>query len=194
MKAHSWFRFLVWGSILAISFYFGSPQPTAAHAGGTPLIINEPAGPFLVSAWSLPNPVTANAEANLIVALASPSDDPNSRAGLVVLEADIAVTFTSPDGSESFTVTPNHASATNKLFYETYFEFPDDGTWTADIAVSKAGEQGATNFSLVVEPGENNGLDINWMLVGGTAVLLIGLGWFGWQTRTSQNTPKTKQS
>lgn len=188
MKRPHWRSLLILGSWLALIFYSSTPHPTAAHAGGTPLIVNEPAGPFLVSIWSLPNPVVSNEDANLIVALASPSEDPNSRAGLVVLNADIEIELTDESGWETVTVRPNHDTATNKLFYEAYFEFPNGGMWTGEVTVAKDGDEGTAVFSLPVEQGESTGLEINWMLVGGTAVLLIGLIWFVWQSRTTPET------
>ncbi len=181
MKKTYWLSYFVWGGLLAMWLYGSSAVPTAAHAGGTPLIINEPAGTFLVSLWSLPNSLVANQEANLIVALASPSPELNTRAGLVVLNADIDITLTTADGRETVTVQPTHAQATNKLFYEGYFVFPLEGEWQGEIRVSKDGESGTATFSVLVEP--DGGREINWFLIGGTAVLLIGLGWFLWQSR-----------
>ena len=181
MKKSHWLYYFVLGGLLALWLYGSSAVPTAAHAGGTPLIINEPAGTFLVSLWSLPNPVVANRDANLIVALASPSPELNTRAGLVVLNAEIDITLITADGRESITVQPTHTQATNKLFYEGYFEFPREGEWQGEISVSKDEESGTTTFSMLVEP--DGGREINWVLIGTTAVLLIGLGWFVWQNR-----------
>lgn len=175
--------FAIW---LAGWLFSYAPTPTAAHAGGTPIIISRPAGDFLISLWSLPNPVVANEPANLIVALAAPSPELNTRAGLVVLEAEIEIVLTTAVGQETVTVQPSHEQATNKLFYEGYFEFPQDGEWSGEIVVNKGEAQGMTTFNMFVEPGEEGA--INWLWVGTTAVFLIGLIWFVWQSRQASAT------
>jgi hypothetical protein len=164
---------LVWASLILIILWCALlAPPTQAHLGGTPLLINEPAGPFLVSVWSLPNPLIANQEANLIVAISEPMED--ARAGVVVLDAEVAIELT--QGGEQLLVYPSHDEATNKLFYEGYFTFPAEGTWAGNISLSKDGQTGTATFSATVEPGEETG--INWLWVGLGAVLLIGIGWF----------------
>lgn len=175
---------------LAAWLFSYAPTPTAAHAGGTPILISEPAGDFLISLWSLPNPVVANEAANLIVALAAPSPELNTRAGLVVLEAEIEIVLTTAVGQETVTVRPSHAQAANKLFYEGYFEFPQEGDWVGEIVVRKGEAQGDATFAMFVEPGD--GLAINWLLLGTTAVFLIGLIWFVWQSRQASATGDTE--
>jgi hypothetical protein len=177
-------RRLVWASVILLWCALIA-APTQAHLGGTPLLINEPAGPFLVSVWSLPNPLVANQEANLIVAISEPTAE--ARAGVVILDAEIAIELT--QGGEQLWVYPSHDEATNKLFYEGYFTFPTDGTWAGSISLNKDGETGTATFSATVAPGEATG--INWLWVGVTAVFLIGIGWFMWQQKSSAQ-PQTK--
>ena len=64
-----------------------------AHAGGTPQIVNEPSGDFVISVWTLPNPITTGAESNFVVFLADGEGFSQSRAAVPVLGADIQVTF-----------------------------------------------------------------------------------------------------
>lgn len=153
-----------------------------AHAGGTPRIVNEPSGDFVVSVWTLPDPISSNTESNFIVFVADGEDFSQSRAAVPVLGADIELTFS--NGTDVLTFLATHASATNKLFYESYLMLPNEGTWTVDVVVSHAGKFGEAQFSLDVIESEP---EINWLLYGGIGIVVIAVGWFVWQSREEED-------
>lgn len=148
------------------------PNRLQAHAGGQTQLAEATAGPFLISAWSLPNPMVAG-DANLVFALAQPPD------GFVILGADINLTLTPQSGGEPIQVAATHENATNKLFYESYMPL-SAGVWQVDIHIAHNDQQGSAQFVLDVPPAPP---PINWMLIGGIAVVVLAVLWFIWQAR-----------
>ena len=160
--------------ILGNTWLVGS---VAAHAGGTPLIVNELAGDFVVSVWSLPNPLARDVESNFIAFVAEGEDFDQLRAATPVLGA--AIEFTFSKGLQSFDLAATHERATNKLFYESYPTFSDGGTWTVDMRVTHEGLSGEAQFLVEVTEPEP---EINWLLYGGIGLVVIAVGWFVWQS------------
>ncbi|MBK8431731.1 MAG: hypothetical protein IPL28_10770 [Chloroflexi bacterium] len=171
-KKYALFTLLA-GLLLILGAY--APR-TAAHGGGEPRLISQSAGPFLLSIWTLPNPMVAG-PANFIAALGQPTE--RVAQGVVVLDADIQLSLTKPNG-EVFQAAATHLNATNKLFYESYIDLDEEGTWLIHIDVSKDGESGTAEFEMDVPAPIRQ---TNWMLIGGIAIVVITLGWMGWQAR-----------
>ena len=158
------------------------PHRASAHGGGEPRLINAEAGPFFLSLWTLPVPLSVG-EANFIAALGQPT--PRVAQGVVVLDADIQLLLTAPSGKVVSAVA-THQRATNKLFYESYLELDEQGMWQAQVEVAKEGQTGTAAFEFFVEPATSQ---TNWMLIGGIAIVVIALGWMGLQSRTQTPTP-----
>lgn len=171
-KKNITFTFFV-GLLLMLGAY---ATRTAAHGGGEPRLISQPAGSFLISIWTLPNPMSAG-PANFIAALGQPTE--RVAQGVVVLDADIQLFLTKPNG-EIIQAAATHLNATNKLFYESYIDLNEAGTWHIRIEVSKDGQSGTAEFEMDVPAPIRQ---TNWMLIGGIAIVLIALGWMGLQTR-----------
>lgn len=166
-------------SALLVAISLITPEGQAeAHAGGQPQLINGQAGPFLVSVWSLPNPLVSG-DVNFILAVAETQTINGIDEAVVVLDADVELIFTSEDG-ETIRVDATHQNATNKLFYEAYFELPEAGEWNAVVNVNYEGESGSVPF---VASADTPPLNINWTLLGGIALVLLAVGWFIWQAR-----------
>lgn len=153
--------------------------PVAAwgHGGGRPQIVREPAGPFLVSVWSLPDPLTVG-EVNLIVLVTSSEEGSLDQ---YVLDADIGLALTHDRSGEVVTAQATHDEAVNKLFYESYFDVESGGGWTGEVTVTAGGQSGTAEFPLEIEGPEPAG--INWTLYGGIAVAVVAGGWFLLQAR-----------
>ncbi|MCB0034081.1 MAG: hypothetical protein KDE51_08685, partial [Anaerolineales bacterium] len=98
---------------------------------------------------------------------------------VVVLDADVNLMLTSSDGEE-IQVSADHQTATNKLFYEAYFELPEAGEWDAVVTINYDGQTGSSPFTVTADSPP---LNINWTLIGGIAVVIIAAGWFVWQSR-----------
>ena len=171
-KKYALFTLLA-GLLLILGAY--APR-TAAHGGGEPRLIGQPAGSFLLSIWTLPNPMAAG-PANFIAAIGQPTE--RVPQGLVVIDADIQIFLTSPSG-EVTQVAATHTNATNKLFYESYIDLDEEGTWHIRVEVSKDGQSGTAEFEMDVPAPIHQ---TNWMLIGGIAIVVVTLGWMGWQAR-----------
>lgn len=172
---------LLIGLVGAISLV-ASARQAEAHAGGQPQLINGQAGPFLVSVWSLPNPLVSG-EVNFILAVAETQTINGVDEAVVVLDADVELIFTSEAG-ETIRVDATHQNASNKLFYEAYFELPEAGEWNAVVNVNYEGESGSVPF---VAAADAPPLNINWTLLGGIVLVLLAVGWFIWQARQNDD-------
>lgn len=138
-----------------------------AHGIGTPRLLNEPAGPYLLSAWTDPDPLRAD-QTHVVVAVS----DPASREP-IVSGVEIIVTMTSMDDPALIRRTGAGTDNVNQLLYAA--EFNDQltaGRWRVGLNVS--GERGAgpeLSFEVTVEPAR--GLNWLWIGVSGLAAVLV---------------------
>lgn len=137
-----------------------------AHGIGKAQLLNEPAGPYLISAWTDPDPLRAD-EAHVVVGVS----DPNSRAP-IVSGVEVTVTLTSV-ANESVVITEVAGTDNvNQLLYAA--EFNDrlsEGRWRVDLAVT--GEQGAgqpAGFTVDIQPAR--GFNMLWLGIGGLVVIV----------------------
>ena len=156
------------------------PARISAHNGGEPRLVDVEAGDFRLSVWTLPVPLETG-ELNFIVFVAeSSTEDENAfvRANTPVLDANIQLIIEPNDGGEPLVVKPDHERATNKLFYESYFDLVEEGNYTALVSVESGGRSGEAEFSFELAQGL---IEINWFRYSGIAVLVVAVGWFIWQ-------------
>lgn len=165
-------------ALVALLLLVAGFSRASAHAGGEARLVSAEAGPFLISLWTLPNPMVAG-EANFIAAVGQPTAETGDTGGVVVLDADLQLTLTPPSGP-AFSLPVTHETATNKLFYESYMTLDEVGTWQASLQISRGAEQGTAAFEFTVAPAPFNA---NWMLIGGIAIVVLALGWMALQTR-----------
>jgi len=159
------------------------PNLASSHNGGEPRLVDVKAGDFRLSVWTLPVPLETG-ELNFIVFVAESSTaDENSfvRANTPVLDAEIELIIEPDSGDELLKIKPDHERATNKLFYETYVDLNESGSYTGIVSVtSDDGKTGEASFSFVVAQGIT---EINWLRYSGFALLFVAVGWFVWQLR-----------
>lgn len=168
--------------LAAVLISGGLVRLAAAHGGGTPQLISQTAGPFLLSVWTVPEPITEG-EVHFVVALAEPSD--NARSGVVVLDAIVDMVLESLDSGERIVTAATHEQSDNKFFYEASVQLPESGRWRATLNASKDGQVGTAAFEFdVARPP----LNINWGLIGGAAIVLLAVIWFIWQAREGKRT------
>jgi hypothetical protein len=152
------------GLLLAFSWH-----TVAAHGGGTPQLVNEPAGPYWISVWSAPEPVRVGA-LHLTVSVAEPGD--GREAGAPILGAQVAVTATPAAGDAAvLSAQATNAQATNRLFYEADLEVPATGAWNVQIDVSSPRGEGQVAFAVDVVAGRAT----NWPLIGGAGLVAVAL-------------------
>lgn len=155
---------------LFLLLFSAAAVPTVrAHGGGTPQLQNAPAGPYLVSVWTSPDPPRVGAY-HLTVSVAQPDETGN--VGEPVLGADVAVRLTPQSAAaQPLTTHASNQAADNKLFYEADVELPAPGVW--DVQVTVAGPDGRGEAGFQVEAQAGGG--VNWGLIGtaGVGVVLV---------------------
>lgn len=163
-----------WWWVLLVLFWLAGPHPVAAHGGGAPQIVNEPAGPYLVSAWTDPDPLRVGT-VHITVALSEPAGDGGSNnavAGEAVLGAAVRVVLepqaipdTRPVGGLA-----THENALNRLFYESDLEVPETGIWRVKLLIDGPAGSGETAFEVQVLPPTR----MNWpILITAAAVVVV---------------------
>lgn len=139
-----------------------------AHGIGTPRVVNKPAGPYLLSAWTDPDPLRED-ETHIVVGVTdAATNEP------IVTGIEVAVTVTSADDPALSFTEIAAADSVNRLLYAV--EFNDQltaGRWLVSLRVSGApglGE-GAT-FPIDVAPAR--GFNWLWLGIGGLAAIVLG--------------------
>lgn len=154
--------------LLLLLLLLAVPPVVLAHGGGTPRLINEPAGPYWISVWSTPDPARVG-ELHLTLGISEPGE--GREAGLPVLGADVRVRLEPGSGVEAapLTTLATNENSTNKLFYEADLELSAAGAWQVHILVDGPDGQGTATFPLEVSAAQST----NWVLLGGGGVVLV---------------------
>lgn len=122
----------------------------SAHGGGTPQVVDVPAGPYRIFVWTSPDPWREEELAHVTVAVTRVD-----AAGQVFPLTDVRVTVrlfseTQPDQAVTLLAQPVSAVATG--FYEVDYPLPEDGLWRIEIEALGAEGVGAVAFTMVAEP------------------------------------------
>lgn len=152
-----------------------SVTPAAAHGGGTPQVVDAPAGPYRLFAWTTPDPWRAGEVAHITVAVTRVD-----AAGQVfpVADAQVMIRLTSETQPEqTLTLPAQPVSAVATGFYELDHKFPGDGLWRIEVEARGAEGVGVVAFTMAVEPAAS----APWLLWAGAtlAAVVIALGF--WQ-------------
>lgn len=155
---------------LLLAAWLAAPPPAGAHGGGKPQLVNSPAGPYLVSVWTNPDPLRVGT-AHFTIAVSEPPP-PGAENGEIVLNAAVRVALTpqnQPPEVRPVGGLATHQDATNKLFYETDLEVPLEGLWQVAVLIDGPAGAGEVAFEIEVRPAGGT----NWTLLGGVAVVLV---------------------
>ena len=159
--------------LLAVSLLLFLVPLAVAHGGGTPQLVNEPTGPYWLSAWTSPDPPQAGKPLHFTVGLAEPGS--GREAGAPVLGAEVLVTMSPAQGmAPPVQAAATNANAANRLLYEADLTLPETGLWSVEIGV--AGGEGGGRASFQLEVVEATGT--NWLLWGGSGALVIAALYF----------------
>lgn len=143
-------------------------RQTLAHGIGTPVLINVPSGPYLLSIWTDPDPLRVN-ETHVTVAVM----EPETQAPIVTgVQVQVQLTAVA-DESLSYTAAASADNSANRLLYAAVFEnLPTDGRWRGLVSVDgPAGAGKGVPFEVeVMPPAPFNWL---WPGIGGLVVLLL---------------------
>jgi hypothetical protein len=162
-------------------------RPAQAHGGGKPQLTNSPAGPYVISVWTQPEPVRVG-EFHITIAVAEQSE--TREAADLVLDATVRVQVQPLDPSlESLSAFATRESAVNKLFYEADLELPSAGRWQVLISVEGPAGAGATTFDIEALPASTlySLLGLGWPLWGGAALATLSIGWLFYTFRSSRS-------
>ncbi len=156
---------VVWAAGVVLFAFLLATSWARAHGGGTPQLANEPAGPYLLSVWSEPNPAVVG-KLHLTLALADPES------GAPVTEAN--VTLAARQGETTLTAAASHEGALVPEFYEADLALPREGEWQFQIDISGDAGSGQAGFALAVVAGTTN-----WLLIALVGVGVAVVGWVG---------------
>ena len=144
-----------------------SSHPARAPGIGTPRLLNEPAGPYLLSIWTDPDPLRAD-ETHVVVAVT----DPTTREPILD-GVDVAVTLTSlADPAVTHTAVAGPDSVNRLLFAAEFTDELTPGDWQVAVAVTgDRGDAPPLSFNVTIEAAR--GFNWLWIGIGGLAVILL---------------------
>ncbi len=164
-------------SLLGATLTLGwPPSPAAAHGGGVPQLVRQPVGPYLLSAWTQPDPPrvgTLHLTVALFVSTAA-QDVP-------VTDATVTARLQPPDGRPAVQVPLGEARPPLPGYYEVDVPLEAAGRWAVQLQVRGPAGGGEAAFDLQVQPAQRIP-----PLVWGSAALLIVLAAWYWRMRTSE--------
>lgn len=146
------------GGLLLILWLLSQPGHAAAHAGGTLQLANETVGPYLMSLWTLPEPLRAGEELHVSLFLLTPTDSGGSSQDFI-LDANVEVVATAAGGQDVQRGPGLHIDPNDPFYYETDLFVDDDGVWEVTVLVDGPDGGGEVNFSVEVLPKEGS---FNW--------------------------------
>lgn len=165
-------------ALLAVVAIASSYSALLAHGTGRPRLVNEPAGPYLLSAWTDPDPLRED-EAHVVVAVIDPATREPIISGVVV--EVLAASVAAPDQVVSVAA---GTDSVNQLLYAAEFnDMLAAGAWLVTIHVS--GERGtgeSPGFQIEIEPARG----VNWLLLGAGGIGLIVLVWLAGSLRSER--------
>lgn len=144
--------------------------PLYAHGGGVPRLTDEVAGPYRIFAWTQPEPLRVG-EIHLSMAVVKGERAANTL-DVPVTDAKVTVVMQPVTGvQDPLQVLAVLQPQLGNYYYEADASLPTVGDWRFTIKVSGAlGEAEATFVGQVAAARQ-----INWTLVIGGGVLLLGL-------------------
>ena len=111
---------------------------------------SKPAGPFLVTLFTMPEPLTPGpADFSVMVQ--------DAASGQILSDAAVTLDLDTSDG-KALHVEAGHAAATNKLLQAAEFSIPSTGVWHVHLDISQANRHAACETEIVVQPGSRTSL------------------------------------
>jgi hypothetical protein len=142
-------------------------------------LASAPAGPFLLTVWTGPDPARAG-PLHVSTAVAHAADNTPALQETVTIQVNALA-----DETIRLNKTATTENSANKFLYEADFLLPSAGPYQVTVEVrNQNGEGGSASFDLSVEEGS----PFNWTLILLAAVALLSLASVLWYART---TPKS---
>ena len=156
---------LIPGALLAVVVIVGGLKP--AFADGGRLRFRRPAGPFIVTLFTTPDPLTTG-RADFSVAV--------ERAGMrgLVEDVHVDIILTPATGhGRQIVLHASHASATSKWLQAANFSLPAQGLWQVTVVVRHGREVGRCSGEVHVVRGGARHLTLDILPVPLVALLLV---------------------
>ena len=157
--------------ILFLTLLLGGSLVVWAHGGGTPRLVNEPLGPYWLSAWTYPEPPQVG-ELHVTAALA------RTDTGEPVTEPVITVIARGVSKNDVIEAVMSHDDAATPYFYNADFDVPYAGDWTIELVVKDGDWEAQAAFPLTVQPAPIN-KNLIRLAAFATLVVLV-TGWWFW--------------
>lgn len=159
---------LVVAALVALLAGLLLPRAAEAHGIGTPQVLNVPAGPYMLSAWTDPNPLRAD-ETHVVVAVIAPETRE-----LIVSGVEVVVTMTSLADPAVVHERVAGRDFVNQLLYAAVFNNDvTEGEWRVGIRAN--GDLGASDeVAFEVDVAGARGFDWLWIGFGGMAAVVLG--------------------
>lgn len=154
-------------AFLCVAVLFCLTLPAQAHGTGKPQLLNAPAGPYLLSVWTDPDPLRAD-ETHVVVAVLEPATQE-----FIVSDVTVTVRLRSLDDPTVELVETAAADDTNRLLFAAEFnERVTPGRW--QVGVSANGARGAGDeVTFEVEVAPARGFNWLWLGVGGLGAAVV---------------------
>lgn len=162
-------RLAMWGGFVAVSTFLTAAVSLTAegHGAGTVRLSKVAAGPYLLSAWTQPNPPRVG-RLDVSVAVMQPKTEKPVFGAAVHLSAE----STARSGTPLVASLERRADG-NPFYYHGIPELPAAGPWRITVAVQGPAGAGQAVFDLDVSPPR----PLAWSLAPG-AVVAGGLLWW----------------
>jgi hypothetical protein len=121
--------------------------PAIAHADGGRLRFSKIAGPFLVTLFTTPEPLTPGpADFSVMVQ--------DAKTSAILSDAQVTVTLTPRDAASTPLVeTASHGIATNRLLQSADFNLPKSGVWKLHLVIKDGAQSAAMDAPIEIEKG-----------------------------------------
>lgn len=149
-----------------------------AHGIGTPQVINQPAGPYLLSAWTDPDPLRVD-QTHVVVGVTDPATNEP-----IVTGVEVAVTLIALADPTQAVTEMAATDSVNRLLYAA--EFSDqlsEGRWQVSLRVSGARGVGeGVTFPIDVTPARG----FNWLWLGAGGLVAVVALWLAASLRAEK--------
>ena len=141
-----------------------------AFADGGRIRLHEPAGPFVVTLFTTPDPLSEGA-ADFSVAV-----ERQGALGLVQ-DAEITLVLTQPNAASAapLVLTATHQAATSRFLQAANFTLPHAGIWRVKVIVSQGKDVGECTGIVDVQPATTLGNQTFWQIIAVPLAVLLFL-------------------
>ena len=153
--------------LIVLCLLFGG---TLLHGDGGRIRIHQQAGPFVVTLFTSPDPLSTG-RADFSVAVER-SDAPG-----LVEDADVTLVLTAPHApaGEQIIIPATRQSATSRFLKAANIDLPQDGTWRVRVLVSSGNQAAECSTLIEVRPRPAFRTELFWQIVAVPLAIILYL-------------------